>query len=201
LRLGRLTGWLGVFLFACNSGSKDDTTDPDTGTTFDWNPASIELCDLVNEHRVENGLEPIPVSPALMAVGEAHVVDWAANSDGIYRQAGCNLHSWSDTSSDYTGCCYTSDHAEAECMWRKPAELTASWEQPFHGTGFENAAVGHESVEGALAGWKTSPEHNDVILNLSGWSDSQWLGLGCGADEQIAAYYLWFSDGADPNIP
>ena len=44
--------------------------------------------------------------------------------------------------------------------------------------------------------WKGSPGHNAVILELGGWSGSNWPAMGTGIYENYAV--LWFGDGTDP---
>lgn len=162
-------------------------------------PASdVDLCDLVNAYRAENSLPAVPLSPALMAVARAHVED-APGYFGSNPPSQCNLHSWSDNTPLWTGCCYTSDHAQADCMWRKVREITASWPKPFTGNGYENSARGYSSNAAALNGWKSSSGHNAVILNTGIWASRTWRSMGCGSDNGF--YYLWFSDTADPNQP
>ena len=58
----------------------------------------------------------------------------------------CNLHSWSDKG-PWSACCYTPDHAQAQCMWDKPSELTN-----YPGNGYEISAAGYDSAQAALAG-------------------------------------------------
>jgi hypothetical protein len=63
------------------------------------------------------------------------------NANGAF-QGDCNMHSWSDKGFNvWNSCCYTSDHAEAECMWDKPREITFG---SFTGFGYENAAKSGE---------------------------------------------------------
>jgi len=92
---------------------------------------SASLAVLVNDYRVSQGLERIPLSASLDRVAEAHVWDLEAHPPD---NEVCNLHSWSESGS-WTTCCYTADHAAAQCMWDKPREIT---EYPGHG--FETAA-------------------------------------------------------------
>ena len=81
---------------------------------------TLTLVEIINNYRIKQGLESIPVSISLNKVANAHVRDLENHT----RESKCNLHSWSDNSNDWTGCCYTSDHARAECMWNKPSEIT-----------------------------------------------------------------------------
>ena len=156
----------------------------------------MELCKLVNEYRKEKGLPEIPLSTALMTVASHHVEDLGAHPE--IAGGNCNLHSWSDNPPLWNGCCYTSDHAKAQCMWDKPREITASWgANAYKGNGYEDAAAGSSSPAGALQQWKNSSAHNDVILNQGIWAaKSPWPALGCGMAGGYAV--LWFGDTKDP---
>jgi hypothetical protein len=129
-----------------------------------------------------------------MTVAAYHVQDLSQNP-GI-AESPCNLHSWSDNPPLWSGCCYTSDHAKAQCMWDKPMEITASWgANQYSGSGFENAAAGVSSPSQALSSWKGSSAHNAVILNQGMWNQP-WLALGCALEGGYGA--LWFGHQTDP---
>lgn len=58
----------------------------------------------------------------------------------------CNLHSWSNNGYGlWNGCCYTSNHAAASCMWDKPREISGGI---FTGNGYENSASGTTTAAG-----------------------------------------------------
>ena len=146
-----------------------------------------ELVELVNAYRVSQGLPAIPQSNALMLVAYSHAEDLHINRpDG----GSCNMHSWSDLG-EWSGCCYTADHAEAECMWDKPRELT-----DYPGNGYENAAggVGPITPAQALTAWQGSAGHNDVILNQGVWASHPWQALGAAVYGDYAV--LWFGEEA-----
>lgn len=163
--------------------------------------AEEKLGSLINTYRVSNGLPAIPLGQHITIVARAHARDTAVSSQTIPSFGDrCNLHSWSTRTFDglsFSSCCYTSDHAQASCMWNKPRELT-----PLTGTGFEISALGYGSVETALEGWKGSPGHNSVILNLGGWADVSFTSMGVGVDLTAAreVYHVWFYNGGD-DIP
>jgi uncharacterized protein YkwD len=172
----------------------DDTTTGDPIVPDECTADEVLLVDLVNEYRADNGLPAIPLSPSLCIVGHTHAEDLQINNP--HAPEACNLHSWSDAGT-WTPCCYTPDHAQAECMWQKPAELTS-----YPGVGYENAAGGGFGPIGAaeaLELWKGSPGHNAVILNLDSWADHPWGALGAGMYEGYAV--LWFGEEADPLAP
>ena len=79
-----------------------------------------KLYSLIIDYRKGKGLPAIPFSPSLTKVAQAHVKDLHLNKPD---QNACNMHSWSSKGS-WSSCCYTDDHAEAECMWDKPREMT-----------------------------------------------------------------------------
>lgn len=170
---------------------------PGDGTTGGPGPGSGAACsadalllmNLVNEYRGEHGLDAIPASSSMCIVGDAHVLDLAINAPDA--PDACNMHSWSGVG-EWSSCCYTPDHAQAECMWNKPRELTA-----YPGDGFENAASGRLGLTPAeaLELWKGSPGHNDVILSQGIWANAPWLALGAGVDMGYAV--LWFGRETD----
>jgi hypothetical protein len=151
-------------------------------------PAALQLIELVNAYRAENGLRAIPASPSLCTVAAAHTRDLAEAAP--HAQAGCNLHSWSGRG-DWTPCCYTPDHAEAACMWNKPRELTE-----YQGYGYENAAQGTATPAEALQSWRSSAPHDAVILNRGAWASRSWRAIG--ADVHGGYALLWFGEEADP---
>jgi hypothetical protein len=170
-------------------GDGDGDGDPSTGGPEECSPEALELIDLVNEYRAENALPAIPASPSLCTVATAHVHDLNDNSPHT-QPGGCNLHSWSDQG-PWSACCYTPDHAQAQCMWDKPGELSI-----YPGNGYENAAYGVGSPAQALDLWKSSPPHNEVILNLGIWANYPWQALG--ADVYQGYSVLWFGAEPDP---
>ena len=149
---------------------------------------ALDLIDRVNDYRAGYGLPAIPASRSLCTVASEHTRDLATNRP--HERAGCNLHSWSDAGA-WSACCYTSDHARAECMWDKPRELTS-----YRGNGYENAARGTETAAEALSAWRGSAGHNAVILNLGTWADTTWRALGADIYDGYAV--LWFGEETDP---
>ncbi len=179
---------LGGCIFELGGSQVGDSTATGGADVNGCSAQAAELIELVNEYRAQNGLAAIPASPSLCRVGETHVGDLADNRPDA--DPGCNLHSWSGEGS-WSACCYTEDHAEAQCMWDKPRELT-----DYPGNGYENAHAGVSTPEAALAGWKGSPGHNAVILNQDAWEDHPWGALGAGLNAGYAV--LWFGEESDP---
>lgn len=147
-----------------------------------------KLYKLLMEYRAAKGLPSIPVSKSLTYVAQIHAKDLDENFTPDGR---CNMHSWSDKG-NWKACCYTSDHAQAACMWTKPQELTS-----YKGLGFEIAhgAKGYvATAESALSGWKSSPGHNAVIINGDKWKQ-KWNAIGIGIYGGYAV--VWFGYASD----
>lgn len=151
---------------------------------------------LLNQFRLEHGLPPVAVSLALTEVADAHVRDLEDNRPDLAvdsRGRPCNMHSWS-AASGWTPVCYTPDHARAEMMWNKPREITRG---RYTGTGFEIAArhsIGMDP-DAAVALWRESPDHLDVILERGPWRGARWQAMGIGLDGQFAV--VWFGKTPD----
>lgn len=66
-------------------------------------------------------------------------------------------------------------------MWEKPSELTN-----YTDVGYEIAyftTYPHELrnlAQASLKAWKKSKGHNDIIINRSKWTSSQWKAIGIG---------------------
>jgi len=149
-----------------------------------------KLYDLIMQYRKSKKLKAIPLSTALTRVAQAHVRDLSENYE--YADGNpCNPHSWSDKGK-WTPCCYTSDHKQAKCMWDKPKEISG-----YEGIGFEIAyfsSAGATATEG-LEGWKKSPGHNPVIVNLGTWSKTEWKAIGVGIYKEYGV--VWFGEVED----
>lgn len=142
--------------------------------------------------RKHEGLPHIPLSASLTLVAQVHADDADANPDLF--NASCNLHSW-NTSSDWSGCCYTSDHAEKECMWDKPYEISN-----FPSAGYEIAYRGQGTPEQIVDAWLGSEGHRDVLLNRAGWADFPFESIGVGISEEREGQrfaFVWFAVAPD----
>lgn len=79
-------------------------------------------------------------------------------------------------------------------MWNKPREITGG---RYTGDGFEISAWGrNQTPEQLLDGWKKSPDHKAVILNLGDWKDSRWQAIGAAVSSNYA--HVWFGKEPDP---
>lgn len=153
----------------------------------------LQLKRVINEYRASKGLEPVALSKSLTMVAQLHSRDQVKYD---LLTGNCNMHSWGKGKA-WTPCCYTRNHAKAACMWRKPKEIAG-----FQATGFEISAYGSMgamglSAEGALATWKSSDGHNNVIINRDTWSDNPWRSMGIGIYKQHTN--VWWAEAADPN--
>lgn len=153
-----------------------------------------KLYDMINQYRKTKKLKPIPLSSKLTKVAQAHVHDLMDNYS--YEDVDkCNPHSWSGKGS-WSSCCYTPDHKQAQCMWDKPKEIAGyqseGYEIAYYTTGEANAAEG-------LDGWKKSPGHNPLLVNLGIWEKMEWKSIG------VALYgnygVVWFGIVPDEETP
>lgn len=157
----------------------------------------LKLYQLIMEYRLQNKLPAIPFSKSLTYVAQQHCLDLYTNKPDI-AAGGCNAHSWSDKG-NWSACCYTPDHKQAQCIWDKPAEMTS-----YTGYGYEIACGSSDpkyssfvmTAEYALESWKKSSGHNNVILNKANWEDRGWNAIGIGIYQGYAC--VWFGQESDP---
>jgi uncharacterized protein YkwD len=153
-----------------------------------------KLYDLIMQYRKTKKLKSISFSAALTKVAQAHVRDLAENY--VFQEGNeCNPHSWS-AKGNWSSCCYTNDHKEARCMWSKPQEIAG-----YAGNGYEIAyfsSAGANAVEG-IEGWKKSPGHNPVIVNLGTWAKVEWKAIGVGIYKEYGV--VWFGEMEDEARP
>lgn len=153
-------------------------------------PEEKKLYDLIMKYRKSKKLKAIPLSAALSKVAQAHVRDLSENYD-VSDTNPCNPHSWSEKG-NWSSCCYTHDHKQAACMWNKPKEIAG-----YQGNGYEIAyySSARANAEEGLEGWKKSPGHNPVIVNLGIWKDTEWKAIGIGIYGEYGV--VWFGEEAD----
>lgn len=169
-----------------DDGSDDaDVEPPPQGCSA----GGAEIVAAINAVRADNGLPAIALSSSMCEVAATHNQDLAAHAP--HAPADCNLHSWSNQG-PWSACCYTSDHAQAQCMWDKPGELTV-----YPGNGYEvSAAGGGLTPQSAVDLWLGSPGHRAVLLSEGAWADPPWLALGADIQDGFAA--AWFGHQVDP---
>jgi hypothetical protein len=143
----------------------------------------LKLYRLIMEYRKEHGKPEIPLSKAMIFVSQTHAGDLNNNYTLNYR---CNAHSWSKKG-NWSPCCYTKDHANAEYSWNKPKELTT-----YAGDGFEIVYMdnGIPTPQEALEKWKKNPTNNGIILNNGQWENVTWNAIGIGMYGEFAT--VWF---------
>jgi len=150
----------------------------------------MKLYDLIMKYRKSKGLKSIPFSGKLTQVAQTHARDLSENY--VFDQSNkCNPHSWSDKGK-WSACCYTSDHKQAKCMWDKPNEIAG-----YPGSGFEIAyysSLGANAQEG-IDGWKLSPGHNPLLINLDSWSKVKWNAIGIAIYKEYGL--VWFGEVVD----
>jgi hypothetical protein len=152
-------------------------------------PEEFKIYEQLNAYRKTYRLGKIPLSVSLTLVAQAHAKDLALNQP---VKGQCNLHSWSDQG-DWTACCYTNDHKRATCMWDKPRELS-----DYPGDGYEISYWQSDGATAAtaIAGWKKSPGHNNMMINRDIWRKLTWNACGVGLYGNYAV--VWFGKEKDP---
>lgn len=182
---------------ASNNPNNGGGTGGDTGADYIPETATCEklvlspkeqaIYDRIMVEREKVGMPAIPASVSLMHVARTHAGDSAAHQATAAKE--CNLHSWSNKGS-WSVCCYTSDHANAKCMWDKPKELTN-----FKVTGYEISAMSSSSETDVVDMWMGSPGHHDVMLNAGVWSNVfKSIGIGTTGDAESGYYtHVWFA--------
>ncbi len=148
----------------------------------------MKLVEAINTYRRGKGLPTLQATKSLSYVAKTHAADLADNRPASGM---CNMHSWSNAG-PWSSCCYTSDHAKAQCMWKKPQELS-----DYKGSGFEISAGGSGGIDSATAlrVWQGSSGHNAVMVNQGMWSRA-WNAFGVGIKGGYAV--AWFGNEADP---
>jgi uncharacterized protein YkwD len=183
-----------IFVLLLFSSSSLKAQSKESAIPFDsLTQGEKEIFKLINEYRQSKKLSPVEFSPSLSYVARLHAKDQTHHH--VYKSK-CTLHSWS-SDGNWSSCCYTADHKKAECMWNKPRELTRYTGDGFEISFFSTFEYDSEAAfaADALAGWKKSPGHNTVIVNLGHWNKTEWKAMGVG----IHGNYInvWFGKEAD----
>jgi len=176
------------------------TPAPTTPGPYPTGPGGKRLAELLNSFRIANAKPPHPLSGAMTATAGAHVAD--LNEHPEIDSGSCIPHSWSNQGGLlWTGCCYTQNHAQADCMWRKPRELSAGLDLlPYTGNGYEIALRGYDgnTPEQVLEAFTASAPHRAVMLSTGGW---EFLDTHPAMGAAMLGKYsvIWFGDASDPN--
>ena len=156
--------------------------------TYCINSNEKELLNLINSYRKIKKLPPIKLSADLTKVAKIHIKDLAENKPDT---GNCNTHSWSNKGK-WKACCYTDDHKKAALMWSKPGELT-KYKSEGYEIAYESSDIANPTD--ALAGWKKSPGHNQVITETGVFTKMGWKAIGIAVEGNYAL--VWF--GVEPD--
>jgi len=135
------------------------------------------LLDLINAHRVDNGLSPLSISPTLTDAGQ-----WMANDLATANQ-GC---SW-DSSAEPT--CHT------DSLGRDPFQRMADFGYNYNAWKGENLAAGSDTPQLTFQLWRDSPGHNANMLNAN--FVTVGLAKAYGADSSYGWYWAAEFGGYD----
>lgn len=183
-----------VFIITALLASIKPAKNPESTVAVCLNNAEMELYDLIMKYRKSKNLKEIPLSAKLTKVAQVHARDLAENYT-FNPNNKCNPHSWSKKG-NWSACCYTSDHKQAQCMWDKPKEISG-----YQGPGYEIAyysSAGATAEEG-LNGWKVSPAHNPLLINEGMWANVEWEAIGIGIYKEYGI--VWFGEISDDEKP
>jgi len=174
-----------LFLLISITAISQNTVPDDFCLTND----EYRLAELINAHRLINGLKEIPVSASLSFVARTHVIDLYTNhpDTGI-----CNLNSWSDKG-DWTACCHNNYVPKEACIRDKPKELTK-----YTGEGYEltYAEVLNAHPDTIFHFWNKIDQANEFLLNEGSWEEKNWRAMGVGIYKSYAV--VWMGQRTDP---
>ena len=172
-----------VILLGLNLSIKADIP-PD----FCITKSEYHLYELINQHRVDNGLPEFSLSISLSYVATTHVADLVNHHPDTSI---CNLNSWSNKG-DWTSCCHNNYVPKSQCILDKPRELTNYRGEGHELAYWEPALVNPDSL---IAFWKSIDETNDFLLNENQWNKYKWRSIGVGMLEGYAV--IWVGEIAD----
>jgi uncharacterized protein YkwD len=159
------------------------------------NAEEKKLYDMIMAYRKTKKLPAIALSDKLTKVAQVHARDLMEHYTFDPEHNKCNPHSWSNKGT-WSACCYTSDHKEAACMWKKPEEIAG-----YAGSGYEIAYYSSDDVtaQEGLDGWKKSPGHNPLIINSGTWEKVKWKAIGIAMYKSYGL--VWFGEVEDTTQP
>lgn len=146
-----------------------------------------KLVDWINAYRAKADLPAVPLSPRLTAVAALHAKDLHENAP--HERYG-SMHAWSMSERWTGGAFRVGDSRTHPVMWEKPREIAG-----YDGHGFEVTASGARDPQHALAIWRASRSHNEVILNRGVWRRYRWRALGAVFHQGFAC--AWFGAKKD----
>jgi len=141
------------------------------------------LYELINAHRMINGLKEIPLSASLSFVARTHVIDLYTNHPDTSI---CTLNSWSDKG-EWTPCCHNKYIPQEECIRNKPKELTK-----YTGEGYEltYAEIFNTNADTVFRFWKKIDVANEFLLNEGPWEKKSWKAMGVGIYKSYAVVWM-----------
>jgi hypothetical protein len=143
-----------------------------------------ELYKIINDYRAANKLPPVAISEALSFVANRHLLDLTNNVKFF-------THGWSDCPYDIKN----------EKTWNCVTEAPQRLKSNYQGSGYENLyrnLGGNATPQLALDAWKKSPLHNNLILNLDVWKETNFDAFGLAISGNYAA--IWFGTQSDREI-
>jgi len=164
------------------------STNADIPPDFCISKTEYRLYELINQHRVDNGLPELSLSISLSYVATTHVADLVDNHPDTSI---CNLNSWSNKG-DWTACCHNNYVPKSQCILDKPKELTNYRGEGHELAYWEPAQVNPDSL---LAFWESIDETNDFLLNEKQWDKYKWRSIGVGILEGYAV--IWVGELSD----
>ena len=149
---------------------------------------------MIMKYRKKKGLPSIDLSPSLTFVAKVHTKDLVVNKPDLGRY---NAHSWSNNPA-WTPVKYTGQSNQAQHIWNKPRELT-----PYIYSGYEIACGSNDccsdfimTAEYAFNKWKSSPKHNNMVINKNEWKGrKKWKSIGISIEGGFAV--VWFGEEED----
>ena len=178
-----------LFIMITISGKSQKGVPDDFCLTED----EYRLYELINAHRMVNGLKEIPLSASLSFVARTHVIDLYTNHPDTSI---CNLNSWSDKG-DWTACCHNKYVPQEKCIRNKPKELTG-----YTGEGYEltYAEVFKTNADTVFRFWKKIDEANEFLLNEGPWEKKTWRAIGVGIYNSYAVVWMGQRTDAMPAL-
>ena len=157
---------------------------------FCINDTVIKLYRIINHHRQDHGLPPIPLSKSLCYVAALHAKDLFLHHPD---KGGCNSYSWSDKSALWKPFCYPRDENKKISVWDKPRELTKYPAKAYELVYWENNPLVTDTI---IMVWKTEDFCNSFFMNSGKWQGKVWNAIGIAVFENYVC--AWFGEVADP---
>lgn len=152
------------------------------------NDIEAQILNLVNKHRIDNGLSELEISQALCYVADEHVRDLYDNK--TYEKTN-SLHSWS-RKSGYKPINFYKGKNAIKKIKAKPKEVVNyvgdCLEIAYYNDGIVNA-------ENIVSFWKMQHQTNSLMLNSQPYAYPEWEVMGIA--EYNGFVCLWFGPTTD----